>query len=153
MTDDRPAYPAASPWAGVALFGFLLNFVWELLQVPFYSGMERAPHWEATLFCLRATIGDVAIVVVAYGAVAVRFGASWLAEPTVERLATFVGFGLLATGVIELLSVHLWGRWSYAAGVPTVLGVGLPPVLQWVLLPPVILWLTRRHYGLFGEPQ
>lgn len=66
---------------------------------------------------------------------------------TVARLATFVWLGVFATGIIELLGVHVRNRWSFAPDVPTVLGVGLPPLLHWVLLPPVILWLTRCRYA------
>ena len=139
--------PRWQPWAALALFAFLLNFTWELLQVPFYRGMEDAPHWEATLFCLRATGGDVLIAGSAYGAVALRSGRLWLATPKLRRVTAFLAAGLLITVVLELVSVHALGRWAYADGVPVVLGVGLPPLLQWTVLPPAFLWLTRRHLG------
>ena len=144
---DRAAVPAWQPWAALALFAFLLNFAWEVLQVPFYRGIEDAPHWDATLACLRATVGDVAITGVAYGMVATRSGRNWLARPTPVRLTSFVGVGVLATGVIELLSVHVLERWAYGPHVPVVFGVGLPPFLQWLLLPPIVVWLARRHLG------
>lgn len=144
---DRAAVPAWQPWAALALFAFLLNFAWEVIQVPFYREIEDAPHWEATLACLRAAAGDVAITIGAYGVVAMRSGRHWLGHPTSARLASFVGVGLLATGVIELLSVHVLDRWAYGPHVPVVLGVGLPPLLQWLLLPPIVVWLARRHLG------
>lgn len=39
------------PEVNVAIFAFLLNFVWELWQVPFCEGMPRAPQWEVTQIC------------------------------------------------------------------------------------------------------
>lgn len=143
--------PRWQPWAALALFAFLLNFTWELLQVPFYRGMDEAPHWKATLSCLRASGGDVLIAGSAYGAVAVASGRFWLARLTLRRVAAFIAAGLLITVAVELVSVHALGRWTYADGVPVVWGVGLPPLLQWTVLPPAFLWLTRRHFG-WGAP-
>lgn len=146
-SSDQLAVPPWQPWAALALFAFLLHFVWELLQVPFYRRIDDAPRWEATLTCLRATAGDVVITLGAYGVVAMRAGSDWVGHQTTARLVSFVAVGLLATGVIELLSVHVLERWAYGPGVPVVPGVGLPPLLQWLLLPPLIVWLTRRHLG------
>lgn len=146
-----PGVPWWQPWTSLALFAFLLNFTWELLQVPFYRGIGDAPHWRATLFCLRASGGDVLIAGVAYGAVAAAAGRLWLARPTWGRVTAFLGAGLAVTAAIEWVSVYALGRWAYAEGVPVVLGVGLPPVLQWILLPPTFLWLSRRHLG-WGAP-
>ena len=49
----------ATPEFNVALFAFLLNFPWEFLQVPFFAEMPTMAHWDAVLFCARATLGDV----------------------------------------------------------------------------------------------
>ena len=51
----------ALPEVNIAIFAFLLNFVWEFWQVPFFEGMPTAPHWEAIKFCTSATVGDVAL--------------------------------------------------------------------------------------------
>lgn len=139
---DRPPW---QPWAALALFSFLLNLPWEFLQVPFYRGLEDARHWDATLVCVRATAGDSLITLAAYGAVAGRSGRWWLSRLTAARLSAFVAAGVGITAVIEVLSVHTLGRWAYADGVPVLLGVGLPPFLQWLTLPPIALWLARRH--------
>ena len=54
---------------------------------------------------------------------------------------------IVVTASVEYLSVHVLGRWAYRPGAPTVLGLGLTPLLQWILLPPLTLWLARRHLG------
>ena len=48
---------ARMPELAVALFSFLLHFVWEMLQVPAFAGMTEMPHWEGIRLCLSATIG------------------------------------------------------------------------------------------------
>jgi hypothetical protein len=58
------------PELNVGLFAFLLNYPWEFLQVPFYEGMQEARHWDAVLFCSRATVGDGVIAVLAFWGVA-----------------------------------------------------------------------------------
>lgn len=59
-------------------------------------------------------------------------------------------FTLLGVGITiaaEWLFTEVWSRWSYAELMPTlpVLGTGLTPVLQWLLLPPVIVWFVHRQ--------
>lgn len=146
-----PGVPWWQPWASLAFFAFLLNFSWELLQVPFYRGMAEAPHLQATLFCLRATGGDVLIALAGYGSVAARTGRLWLANAVRGRMVAFVGASVAIAAVVEWVSVHVLERWAYVDGVPVVMGVGLPPLLQWTILPPAVLWLSRRHLG-WGSP-
>lgn len=52
------------------------------------------------------------------------------------------------TGTLEWLNVYVWQRWAYSPDMPLVLGIGLTPLLQWLLVPVLTLWLTRRHLGL-----
>lgn len=140
--------PWWQPWAALALFSFLLHFVWEMLQVPAYSEMPEARHWDAVQLCLRATVGDVGLTLLAYGAVAVASRRrSWLNSPTIGMMVYFVALGLILTIVVETLNVYVLHRWVYAPGSPTILGIGITPLLQWAVLPPLTLWLARRHLG------
>lgn len=147
-TSDAPGW---QPWAALALFAFLLNFVWEILQAPFYRGMVDGAHWAAVRTCTLATAGDVAILLVAYGLVAAAARDRWwLGDPTPARVAGFLAAGVIITIVLEALNVYGLGRWAYSPLMPVVFGIGLTPVLQWLVLPPVTLWLARRHLG--GAP-
>ena len=134
------------PAAALAGFAFLLHFAWEMLQFPLYAGMSEARHDAATWTCLLATVGDVAIALFAYGAASVvARSAQWVLRPRSMPLAVYLGAGLGVTVAVEWVSVHRWGRWSYAGAMPLVLGVGLAPLVQWVAVPLLTLWLTRRH--------
>jgi hypothetical protein len=57
----------------------------------------------------------------------------------------------------EWRNVYVAGNWGYTAGMPLLFGIGLSPLLQWLVLPPVTVlahrWLEpmwcgglKRHY-------
>lgn len=136
------------PELNVAFFAFLLNFVWEFLQVPFFRGMAEAPHWEAVQSCTLATVGDAGIALVSFWTVALAVRSrSWVIHPTTRQLLGFVAVGIGITITFEWLATEVLDRWSYAEPMPTLplLGTGLLPILQWIVLPPAIVWLVRRQ--------
>lgn len=144
MARGKP--PPWQPWAAVAGFAFLLHFAWEMLQFPLYTGMAAARHDAATWMCVRATLGDVLIALLAFGAAsAVARSRLWLARRQGAALAMYLAFGVGTTIAVEVLSVSYWGRWAYAPAMPVVLGVGLAPLAQWVVVPLLTVWLVRRH--------
>lgn len=148
--DGTPRTSWWQPWLALALFAFGLHFVWEILHSPLYVGLAGGTHLEGIKCCLLATVGDVILTLAAYGAVAAATrDRLWLATLSASRVGWFVAVGLVATILIEQLSVYAWGRWEYAPAMPTVLGIGLSPILQWIVLPLLTLWLARRHLGWF----
>jgi hypothetical protein len=102
------------PEATVALFAFLLHFVWEMLQVPLFVGMAQVPHWAALLFCLQATIGDTAIALFSYSAAsAVSRDRRWLLRPRKSELTIYLAAGLVATLFLERMATGPLARWQY----------------------------------------
>lgn len=142
-------------WFG--LFGFLLHYPWEFLQVPFFEGMPELQHWEAVKTCTQAAGGDAVITLVAFWAVAMaKRSRQWFWRPGGVGWVTYLGAGLLITLVLEHLSTEVLDRWQYAEEMPVlpVLGTGLLPVVQWLLLPPLVLWLARGQLrGARGENE
>ena len=138
------------PELNVVVFALLLDFPWELFQVPLFEQMPGAPHWQAIKTCSRATLGDAAIMLVAYWAVAAaRRNRTWIARPDPAGVALFAFIGVLATALIERLALAgLWiHSWTYSATMPLVpgIGIGLSPLLQWVVLPPLVAWFVKRQ--------
>lgn len=131
----------------VALFAFLLNHPWEFLQAPLFRGMATAPHWDAVKLCTAATLGDAAIETAAFWAVAAVAGPSWVLRPGAGQITGFVAIGLAITVLAEWLATGQFRWWEYADAMPIVplLGVGLSPLLQWILLPPLLAWFVRRQ--------
>ena len=151
MTKQPMALPWHQPWAALALFSFLLNYVWETLAVSFYDMHATAPvALGIAVACLQATLGDVGITLTSFAGAAMFATRRWLFRPALATLAVYLGLGVAITIVFEYVSVYVLHRWVYAAAMPTVFGIGTLPLVQWLVLPPIILWLARRH--LAGVP-
>ena len=136
------------PEVNVVIFSFLLNFVWEMWQTPFFIGMSDTPHWEAVKVCTRAAAGDIVIMLVAFWGIAMaNRSRAWFLHSRPRDAASFTSIGFFITALIEWLATGPLGRWTYAETMPVVplLGIGLLPALQWLLLPPLVLWFMRRQ--------
>lgn len=136
------------PELNLAIFSFLLNFVWEMWQIPFFAAMPSEPHWVGVAMCTRATFGDVAISLVAFWCVA-AFPRSrwWIINSSPAQVVGFVAVGVVITIILEALATGPSARWSYAPSMPTlpVLGTGILPLFQWILVPPLTIWFVRRQ--------
>jgi hypothetical protein len=136
------------PELNVAVFAFLVDFPWEILQAPFFEGMSTAPHWQATLSCTKAAFGDAGAMVIAYWIVAaLNRSRGWILLPTLWGIGAFVIADVAINFTIERLATEKFGRWSYAESMPVMpfARIGLLPLLQWTLLTPLTAWFVRRQ--------
>lgn len=136
------------PELNLAFFSFLLHFVWEMWQVPFFAGMPSTSHWSGVGICTQATFGDSAMAVTAFwGAAALRRSRFWFENPRAGEWAVYMAIGLGLTLAFEWLATGPLERWSYGPDMPRlpVLGTGLLPTLQWLVVPPLALKLTARQ--------
>ena len=139
-----------APEFSVVIFALLLNFAWEILQAPLYAGMADRSHAQVIRACLQATVGDAVIMLMAHGAVAaVAHSRRWIVAPRGWQLALLVAIGVSITAAIEGLATRgYWiGQWNYLPTMPLVpgAGIGLVPLLQWVVLPLLTVWFVRRQ--------
>ena len=122
----------------------VLNLAWEVAHVRLYRispGHLGAVPALAIAHCLA---GDVLVSALAY-ILAVVAGGTWrwpVARPS-RGILVAVAFSVTFTVVAEWLSVRVLGRWSYLPNMPTVLGIGLSPLLQAMVVPAAALLLTR----------
>lgn len=132
------------PEVWLAVHGYLVAFMWEMLQMPFYE-IDYLSPWEATVNCNVASLGDAGIMVFAY---AIASGVSkdryWLHENKKAALSVFLGTGLIMTLAIEYLATTASWGWRYSALMPTLFGRGLVPVVMWIVVPLVALGLASR---------
>ena len=153
--DPRHASPAPQrsgvmnwPETNLVLFAFLLNLPWELWQIPLFKGMPSLAHWDGVIMCTRAAAGDAAIALLAFWLVAAATRTrDWIRQPSPITLGAFVAVGLIITIALEYWATQIGARWEYAEAMPrlALLGTGLAPLLQWLLIPPVVAWLVRRQ--------
>jgi hypothetical protein len=136
------------PELNIAFFSFLLHFVWEMWQAPFFADMVSNAHWSEVVVCSRAALGDAAMAVVAFwGGAIPRRSRYWFFAPRGWEMLIYLAIGLTLTVVFEWIATGPLARWSYAPEMPLlpILGTGLLPVLQWVIVPPIALRITARQ--------
>jgi len=116
--------------------------------MPFYEGVKTLEFMSLVRTCTQASLGDGVISIVAYwsGVVTAR-SRNWIHAITVEPVMTYLAAGLVITIGMEWLATDVLDRWQYAPHMSELplLGTGLLPILQWLILPPLILWVVRRQ--------
>lgn len=129
--------------ASILFAAWTTHFGWEMGQADFYSSMQNLPVWRATAWCARAALSDVFISAIAYGAAAaVHSDIKWCQSLRISSFAIYIAVGLVITIAIERWAVES-ARWSYDATMPTVAGIGLSPLLQWIVVPVFLLVVAR----------
>lgn len=145
---DGVLSPLNWPELNVFAFGILINLPWEFLQAPLFRGMAALSHIEGARLCLAASVGDGALLLVAYCATAWTLKSRrWVASLRWPDVALFTGIGWALSVIVEGLSIGLLDRWSYgdAMAVIPVIGIGLAPFVQWLLLPPIVAFVVHRQ--------
>jgi len=126
------------------VLAFLLNFFWEVVQMPFYKAtFFPAGH---IAFCALASIADAIMVLLLYLGLGFIFrNPFWIQDVKWQRVVILIFTG--ATGAIlsELRHLSL-GTWAYANSmliIPMV-NVGITPVLQFMILP-LLVYILSFH--------
>jgi hypothetical protein len=120
-------------WAALAL---VLHGPWEAAHLPLYALWDDPDRRRVFLYLLHCTAGDVLIASVQYSLVAALFlNLAWPMQfPWRGGLIAIVA-GLGYTGFSGWYNVYQAHAWSYSASMPLVYGVGLTPLLQWLVVP------------------
>lgn len=137
-----------SPEVNVAIFSFLLSFLWETQQMPFYRVPSELSCFDMTRNCTLATVGDVGISLVSFWTVAaISKSRQWVHQPSWRQISIFTLVGVVITVVFEALATGPLGVWAYAESMPTLpfLGTGLVPLSMWLLMPPLTIWFVKRQ--------
>lgn len=147
---DRHTFRVHSVFAAaLATAAFVLNWLWEMAQMPGYAELAGR-RWSDTLVpCTVAAAGDVGLTFVVYGVGALAAGRlSWGEEKKWNVYAAAAILGALIAIAIEWRAAQT-GRWSYTDDMPIVpgLGVGLWPLLQLAILTPFSIWIARWLAG------
>lgn len=123
----------------------VLHVGWEIGQLPLYTLWSTEPWAKQAFAVIHCTIGDVMIAVLSLViALAVVGRAGWprISTRSVWLLSLLLGVGY--TVYSEWLNVNVRGSWSYSSLMPTLplIGTGLSPVLQWLVVPTIVQWFV-----------
>ncbi|NCP20359.1 MAG: hypothetical protein GW855_14540 [Erythrobacter sp.] len=130
------------PEVWLALHSFLVAFVWEMFQMPFYE-MGASTAWQVTTRCALASFGDAGVMVFAYSvATLIARNRQWLHHATWKPLMAFLLTGEVITIAVEFVALRVpWG-WNYSARMPVLWGIGLIPIAMWLVVPLAALRLA-----------
>lgn len=131
--------------------GFLLNLVWELLQMPLFT--ESVPYLDHVGLCVFASVGDAMMVLALYALMAgVRRDRYWIRDLRWPEVATTVLLGALLAWAIEEWSLST-GYHAYRPGMPRFPGssVSLLPLLQMGSLPMLSFLASDRLLRALGR--
>ena len=144
------ALARAGQWSALA---FILNLAWEIAQVRLYTIWAEADASTVAWSLFHCSVGDVIIALAMYAlAGMVLQRADWPASRPWAGGAIVVIGALAYTAWSEWYNVYRAGSWSYTAGMPLIFGIGIAPLLQWLILPPLSV-IAFRMLGpaLFGR--
>lgn len=126
----------------------LLNLIWEVAQIPFYTVWQDGTWGEIVFAVVHCTVGDVLIGVFSVSGAVLLIGMRWPRDARTSLIfcGYFIGFGLSYTVFSEWLNVAVRKSWAYSSLMPVIppLDTGLLPVLQWIVVPTLAFWLNRR---------
>jgi hypothetical protein len=129
---------------------------WELLHLPLYTAWQMETHLLTALFLLRCIAGDILIALSVFiAALIVLNQRRWPEGRFVATAALTILFGLAYTVFSEWVHVHVFETWAYTAPMPTlpILGTGLSPLAQWLVVPALCLWWARPRDGDAHHPR
>lgn len=136
-----------APEFDLLILAFPMHFTWEVVQAPLFGSMLDVFHVEGIRICFQATLGDMAITLLAYWSAAFLAGTrQWVVQPSRSSITAWLATGVAITIIMEFYSTEIAGRWTYGASMPRlpVIGTGVAPVMQWIVIPLLVIWYIQR---------
>jgi hypothetical protein len=131
-------------WATLAA---VLHLLWEIAQLPLYALGGDPDGAHVARYVLHCLAGDVLVAVTIYVLTAIAFREWCWPERRPWGAGVFaVTLGVAFTAASEWYNVYVLGSWIYAPRMPTVGGVGVAPLLQWIIVPTLMIVLWRRSF-------
>jgi hypothetical protein len=126
------------------LFSFLLFSAWEWYQTPFFIDISQEIN-TIVWYRFHCTVGDMMILTTTVILTSLLFrDLQWLFHPTRKHYLIVSIMGLSYTMFSEYRNVYIVNSWSYSPLMPKVFGIGMLPIVQWILLPSMILYIVKR---------
>ena len=133
----------------------LLHLLWEAAQLPLYTIWTDGTIREKAFAVLHCTMGDVLIALAALAAALVVAGDhAWPGRHWTRVAALTLAIAVAYTVYSEHLNVGVRRSWAYSDLMPRLplLGTGLSPIVQWIVVPAgALVWARRRALDIAGE--
>ena len=133
------------------------SLLWEFAHMPLYTLWLEGTVWEIVYAGVHCTGGDILI---GAGALFLAFslfgGSGWPRQRVAGVALAATVFGLGYTIFSEWLNITLRESWAYRDIMPRLplLGTGLSPLLQWLVIPPLAYVLaSKTGRGAANDPR
>ena len=128
-----------------AVLAAIPHLVWEIAQLPLYTLWDDPDRARIAAYVFHCVLGDVLIAVSVYLLTVIVFRELYWPERRPWPAGAFMlAAGLGFTIFSEWYNVYVVGAWAYQPTMPLVAGIGLTPLLQWVVVPTLMLFIARR---------
>jgi hypothetical protein len=127
------------------MFSLPLHFIWEIVQLPLYTLWSNPDNAAIAYAIVHCTIGDLLIATCALllGQLTVR-----LVDPAWNRFSLLsivaISLGVVYTIFSEWRNTVVLRSWEYSDLMPQVLGIGVSPIAQWILIPALVFTALRK---------
>lgn len=126
-----------------------LHLLWEILQLPLYTIWTTGTAGQRWFAVAHCTAGDVMIAALTLLlALAVAGSSRWPREAGAGVWLVAVVLGIGYTIFSEWLNIAVRASWAYSTAMPTMplIGTGLSPLAQWLIVPTVAFRYALRHW-------
>jgi len=141
-----------APETNLFLFAFLLNFVYEVWQSPYFEFYNMPLLADKIGYITHCTVGDGIIAIFNFWIVsALRGSRYWLLNSTWKPRLLFTTLGWIYTFISEIYRVQVAKLYGVSLLAIPGLGISWLPLLQWAILPSLVLYMTKRHILGYGD--
>ena len=142
----------AAPETNLFLFAFLLNFVYEVWQSPYFEFYNMPLLTDKISYMTHCTVGDGVISMLSFWIVSALCSSRyWLLNSTWKLTLLFTALGWIYTFISEIYRVQIVKLYGVSVLVIPGVGISWLPLLQWVILPPLVLYMTKLHLLGYGR--
>lgn len=136
----------SAPETNLFLFAFLLNFVYEVWQSPYFDFYGRPTLGQKIAAINHCTFGDGVIAVICGLIVSLLYRSRyWLLRLTWRSILIYTGLGWGYTFISEIYRTRIANLYGLFGLTLPGIGISWLPLLQWAILPPLVLYLSRRQ--------
>ena len=133
------------------MFVTLGNLIWETAQLPLYTIWQEGTVRDLAIAVLHCTAGDVLIATASIVAGLLVTGYGWPDRLDAYRRVALaaIAIGVTYTVFSEWLNIVVRRSWAYSELMPVIplVGLGLSPALEWIVIPLAGFWFARRGVG------
>ena len=142
VREHRLAIQRLAKWMMLA---FSLHLAWEIAQLPLYTLATDGDRMRIARYVLHCTLGDVLIATATFLLPALVWRRlDWYRVQPLAGSAVMIVLALTYTAGSEWFNVYRRAAWAYTSSMPTVGGIGVAPLLQWILVPGLMVIVMRR---------